>query len=98
LFRRLEDDQQPRKVQLRFLLALLLWRKKTLRLGHTEKTADGEVWEFVATATEDVHRVLRPALDEEHLEQLSAQLEQLLSGAEVEFDGATTPLEDTTDG
>ena len=80
LFEQLSDAQDARRAQFRFVLALLLWRKKTLRLERTGQDRDGEFWEFVHVAAGTLHQVRRPELDEEQLEQLSAQLEQLLTG------------------
>jgi hypothetical protein len=79
-FERLHDADTPEKQQLRFVLALLLWRKKVLKLDHSEATAGGEVWHFVVPSTGDEHAVDRPDLEEEQLERLGEQLEQLLVG------------------
>ena len=80
VFERLETADQPAQVQLRFVLALLLWRKKVLRLERTAALDGQEVWDFVIVQTGAVQRVPRPDLDEQQLEQLSAQLETLLAG------------------
>lgn len=79
-FERLEDAKEPHQIQFRFVLALLLWRKKVLRLDGTRESEAGESWEFVVPRTGAAHQVLRPPLDEEQLEQLSNQLEGLLAG------------------
>jgi hypothetical protein len=80
IFERLENADQPAQVQLRFVLALLLWRKKVLRLEGTTATDGQEAWEFVVVQTGAAQRVVRPDLDEQQLEQLSTQLESLLAG------------------
>jgi len=80
LLQQLEDDAEPARIQLRFLLALLLWRKRVLKLERTSDDFDGEYWEFRDLRTDAMHRVRRPALAEEQLEQLSNQLAQLVSG------------------
>lgn len=79
-FERLDDADDPRHVQFRFVLALLLWRKKVLRLERSAAAGGREVWEFIMARSGALHRVVRPELDEAELERLSAQLEQLLSG------------------
>jgi hypothetical protein len=79
IFERLEDAVEPAQLRLRFVLALLLWRKKVLRLERTAATDGREVWEFVVVQTGAQHRVARPDLDEQQLEHLSAQLESLLA-------------------
>ena len=83
LFVNLANAEQPEQQRLRFVLALLLWRKKVLRFESSEITDDGEAWQFGVPRAEDKHRVLRPDLDEEQLERLGTQLETILdSGGE----------------
>lgn len=79
-FERLEDADTPEKRQLRFVLALLLWRKKVLQLARSETSGASEVWHFVVSRSGESHAVERPDLDEDQLERLGAQLEQLLAG------------------
>lgn len=79
-FTRLDDPQSPSQLQFRFALALLLWRKKVVRLDDTDVVDDVEQWRFVVPRTGEVHTVVRPELDEQQLEDLSTQLEQLLAG------------------
>ncbi len=81
LFEQLADAASDRQTQLRFLLALLLWRKRVLRLVGTTPGDDREIWLFTESRSGTQYRVLRPELDEGRLETLSQQLEQVLSGA-----------------
>ena len=85
-FERLDDSDSPQRRQFRFVLALLLWRKKLLRLDQTVTEPAGEVWEFAAARNATTFRVPRPELDEEQLEGLSVQLEQLLAGSPAELE------------
>ena len=83
LFVSLADADQPQKLRLRFVLALLLWRKKALKFEGSDTAEEGEVWQFAVPKAEGKHRVLRPDLDEEQLERLGMQLETILeSGGE----------------
>lgn len=77
-FTRLDADD-PQREQFRFVLALLLWRKKVLALQDTLERDDGEVWRFTAGKDKQVHDVRRPELDEAEVERLSRQLEDLLA-------------------
>ncbi|MCG3125668.1 MAG: hypothetical protein CHACPFDD_00493 [Phycisphaerae bacterium] len=79
-FVRLEGADSPEKVQLRFALALFLWRKKLLRFERTHDAQGGEEWHFSQTGTDATFVVARPALDEDEIERLSQQLEQLMAG------------------
>jgi hypothetical protein len=90
-FTRLEEDAQADKRQFRFVLALLLWRKKVLKLTDTADRAGEEAWNFVAVHDGRKFAVVRPDLDEAQIERLSEQLEALLSGGEWPQD-STTPV------
>lgn len=91
-FERLEDPQSPQQLQLRFVLALLLWRKKILKLERTLEAGGREIWEFHAPRNDVLHRVERPTLDEEQLEELSTQLEHLLAGEADNMSDVSTSL------
>jgi hypothetical protein len=77
------DATTSEKLQFRFALALLLWRKKLLKFTEAGvDDEDREVWHFKAPRDGSSHTVLKPELDEDQIETLSAQLEALLiSGA-----------------
>ena len=79
LFRRLDPGSDPRRQQLRFVLALLLWRKKVVTLDRTRPSDAGEVWEFRDPRTEETFDVSHPELDDNAAEQLSQQLEAVLA-------------------
>lgn len=93
-FRRLdEDDEQPEKQQFRFVLALLLWRKKALTFDRTEFDGDMEWWHFSEPKDAAQYRVRKPQLDETQVEQLSAQLEALLAEGVVDLERPAAPAE-----
>ncbi|MBK9118730.1 MAG: hypothetical protein IPM18_03890 [Phycisphaerales bacterium] len=79
-FERLASATDPQQLQFRFVLALLLWRKRILKFECSRATPDGELWEFITVRSGVVHQVVHPALDEAQLDRLSEQLEDLLSG------------------
>ncbi len=83
LFNRLEDEESPRKQQIRFVLALLLMRKRRLKLDKTIQEGPEEYWILRLTDDQSEHRVLNPRLTHEEVDRLSAQLTAILSG-EVE--------------
>lgn len=83
IFEQLADATDRQHVQFRFVLALLLWRKRVLKLEGTRDEGGAEYWDFTQPATNVVHAVTRPELDEGELEQLSAGLEALIAGGEL---------------
>lgn len=83
-FERLENADTPEKLRLRFVLALLLWRKKVLKFERSVTDAGQEIWHFASVPDGATHEVLRPDLDEGLLERLEAQLATLLAGGPSE--------------
>jgi len=77
-FERLAHETEPDKVNFRFVLALVLMRKRRLKYDAT-KTADGqEIWCLRVTGDKQIVEVVNPHLDEGQIEQLSSQIGQIL--------------------
>ncbi len=80
LFTQLEETQSESKQQLRFVLALLLMRKRLLKLDRSIVEEGQEYWIMRMPADQSTHRVLNPKLEKEQIDRLSAQLTAILSG------------------
>lgn len=84
LFRRLEDTDQEERLAFRFVLGLILMRKRVLRYEATEKREeDTEWWLLTAKAPQpgaerESLAVLNPHLDDERITQVTEQLSQIL--------------------
>ena len=77
-FERLATETEPEKVSFRFVLALVLMRKRRLKYDST-KTDDGhEVWRLRVTGDKDLVDVVNPHLNEDQIEQLTSQIGQIL--------------------
>ncbi|MBK8915219.1 MAG: hypothetical protein IPM64_11585 [Phycisphaerales bacterium] len=87
VFSRLSDGDERRR-RFRFGLALLLWRKRVLQLADTISRDGEELWCFDAPRRDERFEVVRPDLDEEAVERVSAELELLLSGDAAVIDEA----------
>ena len=79
-FLRLADETNPLRVQFRFVLALILMRKKILRYDGCEKHDTQEVWQMTLMGDQSEHRVMNPHLTEEQIEGVSGQLGAILHG------------------
>lgn len=79
-FLRLADETNPLRVQFRFVLALILMRKKILRYDGCSKQEADEVWQMTLTSDHSEHRVINPQLTEEQIEGVSGQLGAILHG------------------
>lgn len=86
LFHRLAEDDREQRVAFRFVLALILMRKRLLRfVGRADAGPDGaEVWLMRQRGQETDTpslRVINPRLDEDDVHELTAQLGEILDGA-----------------
>ena len=84
LFIGLEDEPSEGKQQFRFVLALLLMRKRLLRFEQAVKTESQEHWQMRLMTDKSLHQVANPKLSEEQVNRLSAQLTALLSGDDID--------------
>ena len=86
LFEQLSDTREPRRIAFRFVLALILTRKRLLRLeGNDEK--DGRSFMLVRMRGPDgwsegstVVQVVDPGMDEEAVADVTEQLSEVLRG------------------
>ncbi|MFH1107638.1 MAG: hypothetical protein V1790_00350 [Planctomycetota bacterium] len=79
-FLRLGDDAEPARVQFRFVLALILMRKRLLRYEGSNVEAGVEVWRMVLMTDRSEHRIVNPRLTDEQIEGVSSQLSAILHG------------------
>jgi len=78
-FERLEEEREQEKINFRFVLALILMRKRRLKYESSETWADKEIWRLrVVGGDRQFVKVVNPHLDEEQIEQLSSQIGQIL--------------------
>ncbi len=79
-FLKLEESDCEVRQQFRFVLALLLMRKRILRLEKTDRDGGQEYWVMRLVSDQSEHRVLNPRLGPEEVARLSQQLTAILSG------------------
>ena len=81
-FERLDGAEEPAKINFRFVLALVLMRKKLLVYDTSEKQEDGtDLWSMHFKGSEQKHAVIDPHMDEEKIALVSRQLGQIMEGA-----------------
>lgn len=90
LFLRLEESGVEAMQQLRFVIGLLLMRKRLVRMEQTTQQEGREFWQLRLVQDGSIHQVPNPQLSNEQVDRLSIQLLGLLSG---ELD-AVTLIED----
>jgi hypothetical protein len=83
LFDRLEGDDDPQRMAYRFVLGLILMRKRLLRCVSTEVRGDRTVWLMRRrgeTAETPAIEMFDPDLDEQHERDLADQLGEVFRG------------------
>lgn len=82
IFERLDGDQRPRRIAFRYILALVLMRKRQLKLEGREEGKDGgETWLMRFRGVDgEPTRVLNPGINEDEIRDLGEQLCEVLQG------------------
>ena len=80
-FQRLEGTDAAGKINFRFVLALVLMRKKLLVYDRAEKRDDGtELWTMHLKGEAAGYAVIDPHMDEEKIAAVSRQLGEIMEG------------------
>ena len=77
-FERLEKETDQEKINFRFVLALILMRKRILKYDDTRIEDGREIWLLRIVGDKQIAEVVNPHLDEEQIEQLSSQIGEIL--------------------
>jgi hypothetical protein len=77
-FERLAPETEVEKVNFRFVLALVLMRKRRLKYDATKTEAGHEIWCLRVPGDKDVVEVVNPHLAEDQIETLTSQIGQIL--------------------
>jgi hypothetical protein len=77
-FDRLAAEVEPEKINFRFVLALVLMRRKRLKYESSFVRDAVQVWRLRITGTAETVEVVDPGLGEEEIERLSSQIGQIL--------------------
>ncbi len=97
-FKALTDTPHPNKQRFRFVLALILLRKRILKYERTLSESGVEIWEMRLVKEKTHHRVINPVLREDEIGTISAELGAILHGFVVDqveaADGETSNTAD----
>jgi hypothetical protein len=80
LFERLADAPEPAKINFRFVLGLILMRKRRIIYESTRHEETREIWSVRLKGREDLMDLLNPRLDEQKVGEVSLQLGEILNG------------------
>jgi len=79
LFERLAEATEPGKINFRFVLGLILMRKRLLIYEGTRNEQGKELWSMRFKGREDMLDMVNPKLDEQQVGEVSQQLGQILN-------------------
>ena len=77
-FERLAEETDEEKVNFRFVLTLILMRKRKLKYDSAEVKDGKEIWELKVTGQGRSVKVVNPNLTEDRITELSSQMGQIL--------------------
>lgn len=77
-FVRLADAEEPHKQRFRFVLSLILLRKRLVKYERTIREDLREFWEMRLMRDKSLHRVYNPALADAEIEELTRELSAIL--------------------
>lgn len=98
-FKRLEKATEDAKLRFRFVLSLILLRKRLLKYENTKSAETGEIWTMRLIKEKKSYEVFNPGLGEEEITEVSAQLGAVLATdfAEENEDGESEEANDATE-
>lgn len=77
-FERLEKETEQEKINFRFVLALVLMRKRRLKYDSSRIEDGREIWQLRTAGEKELVEVANPNLDDEQIEQLTSQIGKIL--------------------
>jgi hypothetical protein len=79
LFERLASTTEPAKLNFRFVLGLILMRKRMIIYESTRNEQDKEIWKVRFKGRDDEIDLINPKLDEQQVMEVSQQLGEILN-------------------
>ncbi len=80
LFRRLAETDDEHKLRFRFVLSLILMRKRLLKYSSTVREDGKEFWVMRLMRDKRDHRVFHPSMNDQEIEALTKELGAILHG------------------
>ncbi len=77
-FERLEKETEQERLNFRFVLALVLMRKRRLKYDSSKTEEGREIWRLRKAGEKEFVDVINPKLDEEQIKQLTSQVGEIL--------------------
>lgn len=80
-FERLAGQEDSSRINFRYVLALILMRKRLLTYQGIDRNESGaEIWKVKLRGNDQIHEVIDPKLDEFMISEVSASLGEIMQG------------------
>jgi len=79
-FERLAEESEPVKVNFRFVLALILMRKRILKYEDSRCQNAQEIWRIRLVRDKKIYELVNPNLNDAQIEEVSQELSTILRG------------------
>jgi hypothetical protein len=79
IFERLAETTEPAKLNFRFVLGLILMRKRMIVYEDTRTEEGREIWRVRFRGRDDKLDLVNPKLDEQQVMEVSQQLSEILN-------------------
>ncbi len=79
IFEKLADTEEPAKLGFRFVLGLILMRKRILMYEGTRTEGDKEIWTIRYRGKDDQFDLLNPQMDEQKIVEVTQHLGEILN-------------------
>jgi hypothetical protein len=77
-FERLEQESEQEKLNFRFVIMLVLMRKRRLKYDSTISRDGAEIWKLRVVGSDEYVEVINPHLNEQQIQALSSQIGEIL--------------------
>ncbi len=77
-FERLQQESEQEKINFRFVIMLVLMRKRRLKYDSTISRDGLEIWKLRVVGANEYVEVVNPHLDEQQIQELSSQIGEIL--------------------
>lgn len=79
-FIKLEGTENPTQINFRFVLTLILMRKRILTYQGSQNSDDHEIWSMRMRGTKKLYSVVDPKMDEEKIAEVSQTIGEIMQG------------------
>ncbi|AQQ70795.1 hypothetical protein SMSP2_01156 [Limihaloglobus sulfuriphilus] len=77
-YERLSDEENEEKINFRYILALILMRKRILKYQNSQSSDGVEIWNMRTAGTNKTSKLIKPELSPERIDALTENIREVL--------------------